>query len=215
MALKNRGGWRGSLRCGGQGTHAPRAASRYGRFRGVVLAVLLCLAAATPAWGQGGASVEYQVKAAFLLNFAKFVEWPPDAFPDDKAPIILCVFRHDPFGSALDEILHGKTINNREVQARRISDLADVKTCQIVFVGSLDDKVLPDILNSLKGGSGLVIGESDGFAERGGGMQFFLENNRLRFAVNVDAVQKARLTVSSKLLALARIVHSPGRSRGN
>ena len=71
-----------------------------------------------------------------------------------------------------------------------------------------EDKQLSEILNSLRGTSALVVGESDGFAERGGGIQFFLEDNKLRFAVNVDAVQKARLSVSSKLLALARIVHS-------
>jgi YfiR/HmsC-like len=160
-------------------------------------------------------SVEYQVKAAFLFNFAKFVDWPPEAFPSEKAPITFCVFRQDPFGGALDETIRGKTINNHEVLARRINELPELKSCQLVFVSSKEGKLLSEILNSLKGASALVVGESEGFAERGGGVQFFLEDNKLRFAVNVDAVQRARLTVSAKLLALARIVHDQGNSKGN
>jgi len=96
------------------------AAQRSLQFHAIALATLLSLAAATPTRAQANPSVEYQVKAAFLFNFAKFVDWPPGAFQSEKAPITLCVFRHDPFGGALDEIIRGKTINNREVLARRI-----------------------------------------------------------------------------------------------
>ncbi len=160
-------------------------------------------------------SVEYQVKAAFLFNFAKFVDWPPEAFQSEKAPITFCVFRQDPFGGFLDEIIRGKTINNREVLARRVNKLPDLKACQLVFVSAREDKLLSEILNGLKGTSALVVGESEGFADRGGAVQFFLEDNKVRFAVNVDAVQRARLTVSAKLLALARIVHDQGHLKGN
>jgi hypothetical protein len=112
-------------------------------------------------------SVEYQVKAAFLFNFAKFVDWPPEAFQSEKAPVTLCVFRQDPFGSSLDEIIRGKTINNREVLARRINELPDLKACQLVFVSAREDKLLSEILDSLKETSALVVRESEGFAERG------------------------------------------------
>lgn len=185
------------------------------KFCATVLAALLYLAAASSIRAQAGTSVEYQIKAAFLFNFAKFVDWPPDAFPSDKSPITLCVFRHDPFGSSLDEIIQGKTINNRAILARRTNELADLKPCQLVFVDKEADKGLSDVLNSLKGTSALVVGESEGFAERGGGIQFFLEDNKLRFAINVDAIQRARLNVSSKLLALARIVHSRENPKGS
>ena len=182
----------------------------------VALAGLLSLAAVTPARSQATPPVEYQVKAAFLFNFAKFVEWPSDALPSDKSPITLCVFKQDPFGSALDEIIQGKTINNHQVLARRVNELPDLKSCQLVFLGKQEDKGLSEVLNSLKGASALVVGETDGFAERGGCVQFFLEASKLRFAINMDAVQRARLTVSSKLLALARIVHDPGHhTNGN
>jgi YfiR/HmsC-like len=175
---------------------------------------LLSLAGATSILSQGTPSVEYQLKAAFLFNFAKFVAWPPDAFPGGNAPITLCVFRHDPFGSALDEVIREKAINNRELLARRIHDLPELRTCQLVFVSEREEKQLPEILDILKGASALVVGESTDFAERGGAVQFFLESNKLRFAINVDAIQRARLQASSKLLALARIVHDNGHPKG-
>src|SRR5260370_10642636 len=152
---------------------------------------LLALAGAIPARPQAAPSVEYQVKAAFLFNFAKFVAWPQDAFQTEKTPITRCVFRHDPFGSALNEVIREKAINNRELLARRVNDLPELKTCQLVFVSGREEKQLPEILNSLKGASALVVGEGEDFAERGGAVQFFLENNKLRFAINVDAIQRA------------------------
>lgn len=173
--------------------------------------LLACAMAARP---QNNPS-EYQVKAAFLFNFAKFVEWPPDTFPNAIAPITVCVFRHDPFGSALDDVIRGKTINNRELAARRIHELTELKSCQVLFVDEREEKQLPDILATLKGASSLVVGEGTDFAERGGSIQFFLENNKLRFAINVDAVQRSRLQASSKLLALARIVHDGGHPKGS
>jgi hypothetical protein len=176
---------------------------------------LLVLAGSTPLQPQSAPSVEYQVKAAFLFNFAKFIEWPPDTFPSEKTPIALCVFRYDPFGSALDEVIRGKAINNRELSARRIDELSQLKGCQVVFVSEREDKLLPETLNSVKGTNVLLVGESAEFAERGGAVQFFLEENKLRFAVNVDAVQRAHLQMSSKLLALAKIVHDGGHSKGN
>lgn len=174
------------------------------------LAALLPLAYPTPIRAQVSASVEYQVKAAFLLNFAKFIEWPADAFESEKTPITVCVFGYDPFGNALDELIKGKSINNRELLARRVSHLPDLKTCELLFVSEKEEKRLPEILIGLKGTSTLVVGEGEDFAERGGGVQFILEANRLRFAVNLDAIQRAHLTVSSKLLALAKIVHDRG-----
>jgi hypothetical protein len=176
---------------------------------------LLLLTGSIPLQPQSAPSVEYQVKAAFLFNFAKFVEWPPDAFPSEQTPITLCVFRYDPFGSVLDEVIRGKTINNRELTARRTTELPELKGCHLIFVSAREDKVLSEIEKNVKGGSVLVVGESGDFAERGGAVQFFLEENKLRFAINVDAVQRARLQVSSKLLALARVVHEGGHPKGN
>jgi YfiR/HmsC-like len=184
-------------------------------FRLMTLLVLLSLVVVISAWGQGNAAVEYQVKAAFLFNFAKFVEWPSDTVQGEKTPITLCVFRHDPFGAALDEIIRGKIINNRAVLSRRINEFSDLKSCQLVFISSVEDKHLGEVIASLKGTSALLVGEGQDFAERGGGIQLFQEDGKLRFAINVDSIQRARLTVSSKLLALAKIVHDQGNTKGN
>jgi hypothetical protein len=194
---------------------SPWPARSFVKFCAIALAILLSRAAEISGQTQTAPSVEYQVKAAFLPNFARFIDWPQDPTQSEKAPITICVFRYDPFGSALDEIIQGRNINNRQVLARRIKELVELKTCQIVFVSEREDKLLPEILNNLKGASVLVVGESDAFAERGGTIQFFLENNKLRFAINVDAAERARLNVSSKLLALARIVHDQRTTKGN
>jgi hypothetical protein len=180
----------------------------------MVLALLTAMVGAIQIGAQGNPSAEYQVKAAFLYNFVKFVEWPPEAFQNEKSPITLCVFRYDPFGSALDEVIAGQTLKNRQLQARRITKPQDLKACQLVFVSGKEDKHLPEILESLKGASALVVGEGENFAEHRGGIQFFIENKQLRFAINLDAIQRSRLTVSSKLLAMARIVHDEGSSKG-
>lgn len=158
--------------------------------------------------------MEYQVEAAFLYNFAKFIEWPPDALQTEKSPIAICVFGHDPMVTILEEVVRGKTVSGRELVVRRENETSNLKVCQMVFVDERENKRLPLILGSLAGSSVLVVGESEEFAERGGTVQFYLDDNKLRFAINVDAVQRAHLNVSSRLLALARIVHDYGHPKG-
>ncbi len=163
----------------------------------------------------GGVPTEYQLKAAFLLNFAKFIEWPPEAFSGDRSAFTMCVFGVDPFGAPLDEMAHGKFINNHEIVIRRSNKVADFKTCQLVFIGESDSKTVSALLESLKGTSALAVGENEGFAQRGGGIQFVLENDKIRFLINVDTVQRSGVKVSSKLLALAQIVHDEIRPTGD
>lgn len=183
-------------------------------FCALVFATLLSQAAATSTWAQTNPLGEYQVKAAFLFNFAKFVEWPAEAFLSEKTPITLCVFGQDPFGGALDEIVRGEAINNREVLVRRVNDLPGLNSCHLIFVGNKEDKRLTELLNSVGGKSALVVGETEGDAEAGVVIQFFSESNKVRFSVNVDAMRRAKLNVSSKLLALARIVHDQDHQKG-
>ena len=159
---------------------------------------------------QEGVPSEYQLKAAFLFNFAKFVEWPPSAFSSDKAPITLCIAGGDPFGNTLDALISGKTIDNRNIATRRTKNVGDMGNCHVVFVDSSEDKHLPEIVDRLNAGATLLVGESPDFASRGGDIQFYMQDGKIRFAINVDAVQRSRLTVSAKLLALARIVHDDG-----
>lgn len=148
--------------------------------------------------------LEYQVKAAFLLNFAKFVTWPDDAFPDANAPVTICVYGRDPFGRTLDDVVQGETIDQRKVAVRRIEDLPKAQSCQAVFFEN-EERDLPDILGRL-GRSILTVGEGEKFLRAGGMIGFLLENRRVRFDINQTAAEKAGLKLSSRLLSVARSV---------
>lgn len=180
------------------------------------LLLLLCLLS-TPATAseQNDSPNEYQIKAAFLFNFAKFVEWPADAFATPQAPFIICVLGEDPFGPLLDATLAGKSMGTHPVALRRIKEHAEARHCHMVFVSSSEIRNYAEVIESVRGTSILLVGDSEGFAALGGMIEFTLEGNHVRFAINPDAAQRARLTLSSKLLMLARIVHdaaAPGKS---
>jgi hypothetical protein len=149
---------------------------------------------------------EYQVKAAFLYNFAKFVEWPPESFKSAKDPVLVCVFGHNPFGNGLEEVIRGKTIEGRTFAFRQVSNAEQASACQILFVSSSDGRRFRTLAGSLKSAGILTVGESDGFALNGGVINFKLEDGRVRFQINVGAAEHARLHISSKLLGLAQIV---------
>ena len=174
------------------------------RLRAVVLACvafgMVCLEAG--AAGPG----EYEVKAAFLYNFARFVEWPRD--PDSDGEFVVTVLGRDPFGSALDNTLRGKTVDQRQIVVRRISRSEDVGRSQIVFICDSEKERLPAILKSLEAAPVLTVGEMDEFAERGGVIRFKVEQDRIRLEINVAAAERSRLRISSQLLKLARIVDS-------
>ena len=156
---------------------------------------------------QADALNEYQVKAAFLFNFAKFIEWPQGTYSSAQAPFTICIFGKDPFGKMLDEALAGKSMNNHPVTILRLSDDIELRHCQMVFVSSSENRRYAEILEKVRGTSALLVGETDGFAAAGGMIEFLLEDNHVRFAINPDATRRAGLKCSSSLLALAKIVH--------
>ena len=149
---------------------------------------------------------EYELKAAFLFNFAKFVEWPSSAFATPQSPFLICVLGTDPFGGALDDALLHRSIQGRPTALLRLKRVPDIVGCQILFVPSSESRRLPEITLKLRGQCVLVIGESENFASSGGVIQFSLEDNRIRFLINTDAADRSGLKFSSKLLALAKIV---------
>jgi hypothetical protein len=153
---------------------------------------------------------EYQIKAAFLYKFAKFIEWPASTFRDPKQPMGICVFGRDPFGHALEEALWGKSIGSRSVFLGRAQQIPELAGCQVVFVSAEESSRVMEIVRGLRGHSALLVGESEGFASSGGAIQFVLDQNRVRFAINPDAANRAGLKISSKLLALATIVRDAG-----
>jgi len=153
---------------------------------------------------------EYQVKAAFLYNFAKFVEWPADAFAQKSDSMNLCILGDDPFGSDLNTI-QGEIIGNRRLSIKHVKTTQPLRECHILFVCNSEKKQLPKIVNTLKGASVLLVGDTDGFAQQNIIINFYLEEDKVRFEINADAAKLARLNISSKLLKLAKIVHGGDR----
>jgi hypothetical protein len=185
-------------------------ASRVFRRVGASLLVATCLAAgrAPEARAQGAALGEYRVKAAFLYNFAKFVEWPEGAFADAGAPLVIGILGEDPFEDALDGVIRGKTASGRALAVKRSKDLQGVGACHILFISSSERKRIEQIVEGLQGASVLTVGETEAFTRLGGVVGFVVEEGRVRFEINADSAERARLRVSSKLLALARVVRN-------
>jgi len=171
--------------------------------------LLIALAFASNLLGiqaQAQGSSEYAVKAAFLYNFAKFVEWPPGVFGNDGAPLVVGVVGDDPFGSALDQTIRGKSANGRQLIIRRFSWGQNLRECHILFISSSERKRLSQILDSLRGAGVLTVGETDHFNQQGGIINFVIEKGKVRFEINAGAAESSHLKLSSKLLALAKSV---------
>lgn len=177
------------------------------RMAALVAFVTAFAAAAVAVAEQGGtAPGEYQVKAAVLYNFAKFVEWPADAFSHPSAPIIIGVLGEDPFGSALDAAKN-RTVNGRKIQIKRFNHVQEITACHILFISSSEKGRLVPLLRALRDFHMLLVGDMEKFAQRGGMINFILQNDTIDFEINVDAVKRAGLKINSRLLNMARIVH--------
>jgi hypothetical protein len=162
-------------------------------------------------------SSEYLIKAGYIYNFAKLIDWPSKAFPQPDSPIVIGILGEDPFGPIMDRIVADKKINGRTIVVKRLKwtkDLKSVKDCNILFVSSSEKEHFESVLGGMKGLPILTIGDAPGFARRGGIMNFILEDNKVRFEVNVEAAKDADLTISSRLLTLARIVQQVGAEGG-
>jgi hypothetical protein len=173
--------------------------------------LIACLALAATVEGESATTSradEYRVKAAFLYNIARFVDWPSAAFADGGAPVVVCVLGVDPFGTALDDALQGRTVKGRPVTIRRSHDLAT--GCHVVFITFSEHKRVEDIIDRLGSTPVLSISEVDRFTQRGGIIGLTMEGAYVRFDINATAADRARLTMSARLLALASSVRSAG-----
>lgn len=162
-----------------------------------LLCGVLLLLALTPA--HAGPS-EYEIKAAFIYQIAKFVEWPASS-----APLRLCVLGGNPFGAAL-ETIRGKPVNERKIEVALLGAGADTRECAMLFIAAPAERHLERIAAISRGAGMLTIGDTEGFSKRGAMVNFFLENGKVRFEINLDAARQGGLQISSKLLSLARIV---------
>lgn len=166
-------------------------------------ATLACVSIASTAGKSPG---EYEIKAAFIYNFAKFVQWPSEAFAASNSPLVIGVLGDDPFGSMLDRTIEGKYVNSRRLEVQRYREVRDLRACQILYVCSSENKHLAKVLDAVKNWHTLTVGESEMFCQNGGILGFYIENKKVRFEANLEASRKANLSISSKLLKLARIV---------
>jgi hypothetical protein len=177
-----------------------------------MIAVLLCLSLAMRANGQSSessVSSEYLIKAGFIYNFAQLVQWPSAAFSQADSPIVIGILGTDPFGATIDRVIENKKLDGRNLIVKRLKwskDLKEVKDCNILFVSSSEKDHITEVVNLVKWLPILTIGETPGFATRGGIINLTLEGNKVRFEVNIEAAKLASLNISSRLLALARIV---------
>lgn len=169
-----------------------------------LLILSICIAGGRNAFSQGVS--EYAVKAAFVYNFTKFVSWPAGTFKDENSPITICVLGENPFANALNQIVEGKTFNGRTFAVKYIGDVNQERACQILFISRSERKRLGAILDSLGKPSVLTVGDTDGFAKQGIMINLYLEAGKVRFEINPDAAARAGISISSKLLGLAKIV---------
>jgi hypothetical protein len=175
-----------------------------------ILIVAFFLARAMTAPAQSARAPEYEVKAAFLYNFAKFVEWPTQAFPSSSAPLRICVLGRDPFGDTLDRIVQGKSISGRPIVTRQVQSPLEARACHILFFSRSDAETLKQELAHVRDLPVLAVGEHEGFLLLGGIINFVIDQDRVRFEVNLEAAEHHRLKISSKLLAVARVVDVGG-----
>jgi hypothetical protein len=166
-------------------------------------ALLLALASSTPASEE---SLPTPVlKAVFLYNFTKFTDWPADAIPP-AAPIELCIIDAPDVADALKSVANGHAIGDHPLVVRRATLDGGLRGCHLIYASGLDQRGCLALLNAVRGLPVLTITDNEAFAELGGGANLFLDHDRIRFSINVGATQRARVTISSQLLALATIV---------
>ena len=190
------------------------------RLRAVLALLPILLAGVTLNAQNTSGSSEYLIKAGFIYNFANLVQWPSTSFAQPDSPIVIVILGEDHFGTTLDHALEGKKVNARPFVIKRARSASELqralgpqKECQILYVSSSEMSHLGEAIQMLKGVPVLTIGETPGFAKNGGIINLILEDNKVRFEVNVQAAKEADLNISSRLLALARIIPSPGEGR--
>jgi len=172
----------------------------------MVVASVWALAGVSILHSQQSKPAEYEVKAAYLYNFGRFVEWPAKVASDKSDSFRICVLGQDPFGRILDEALSGETIDGKHVVAKRITKPLEAVDCRILFISSSEEKRLNDTLMAIDKAGVLTVSDMPEFLQRGGMIQFVLDSNRVRFEINLTAAENASLTLSSELLKVAKAV---------
>lgn len=168
------------------------------------LLALFLVVALTPL-GAAPSPNEYALKAVFLYNFCRFIEWPDSAFPSRSGPLVIGVVGADPFGQMLEEAIAGETYHGRPIQIAHFSSPRQIRPCHLLFVSEANAGQLDQILAAVAGMNVVTVGETETFLDRGGMIALIAEQNRVRLRINSTALRTKRLNVSSKLLQVADI----------
>ena len=192
-----------STRSGRSGNDLPR--------RGIsqaLSAIYLCLVFLSGVDSHAHAQLveENQVKAAYLYNFAKFVEWPPAAFLNPDDPVQICAIGDDAASDVLQAAVSGKKANGRRVLSRRLTSMSDLGTCHILFVGFRDKNNIAAILRRTESANVLTVGQSDRFIPLGGMINLASRNGNIELEVAPAIAENAGLKISSRLLVVARVM---------
>ena len=177
----------------------------------VLHALALLWAAPSNAGAAAGAAAaparEYEIKAAFLYNFTKFVDWPARTFANADAPIVIGVLGDSPCVQALERLIKDRKVNGRTIVVRRIASAAEAKVTQLLFVGSAQEAQFAGLEPAIESLPVLTVGESPGFETLGGAIEFVPQGDKIRFEINIDAAEHAGLKISAQLQKLATVVH--------
>jgi YfiR/HmsC-like len=146
---------------------------------------------------------EYQVQAAYLYNFGKFVRWPANAALRPGAPFTLCVLGKDPFQGALDSLVTGQTVGGSPVAVQRVADTKELGACRLLYATRAESTRFKTVLDAARRLPVITVSDAPDFLQRGGIIQFVIVNNRVRFAINLDAAREAHLQLSAELLKVA------------
>jgi len=183
--------------------------------RGVVLLWIALLAAGLSQSAQAqSAPEEYQVKAAFLFHFAQFVDWPAGVLNSGDTSLKLCIFDDEPRRQKLQSTIDGKVVGTRVLQVRLISQPPEIQGCNILFLSRDEARRQTTILKSLRGLPILTVGETPNFLSDGGMICFHIEEDRVRFDINLGGAESSHLKISSRLLLLATSVTQTGTPNG-
>jgi hypothetical protein len=176
------------------------------------LALVLAVAASQIAASDGAS--EYEVKAAFLFNFAKYVQWPEGTFAGPADRIVICVLGENPFGNLLEDIVKDKRVNGRELAVRETGSLSATAGCQVVFIAATERERVDEILRKLAAQPVLTVGDAESLTDRGVILGLTLREKRVRFEANLIAARRAGLKLSSQLLKIAARLIGQGDEGG-
>ncbi len=175
---------------------------------GLCLAIVIVLSSLIwhPEHSQADGPKEYQIKVAFLYHFATFVDWPSSTYKDTDGHLRICIMGKDPFGESLDATLRTKKIGSHPLEIYRNPSTTTLKHCHMLYLAAAQSSQLRTYRQQYGSANVLTVGENDIFIQHGGMIKFFLDDQKVRFAINPDAINKTNLKVSSKLLRLAKII---------